>query len=195
MIDRITLMCLAASACLAVILPLELRSDVTKPVIPAPATIKSKETFPTRNDASAINKEVATAVGRPLFSPSRRPPEVEAGGHPDTSLNDWRLTGILIMPDHHLAIFTGSDGKPVVRSEGEMISDWRVDGISSQSISLTGPTGTTTLEPKADPHLNRLQLVSQPAQPAAAAPSPPPAPTSGAPVRPKPTFNRTTKRE
>jgi hypothetical protein len=101
-----------------------------------------------------------------------------------------RLTGIVIMPDQRFVIFTGSDGKPLVRSEGEMISDWRIDGITAQSVSLTGPTGTTTLEPKSDPRLNRLQLAAQPAaspsQPATSAANAPPAPASNGPVRPAP---------
>lgn len=190
MIDRVTLFFLAASACLAAILPLELRSDVTKPVIPALPITKSNETFATQGDGTAVNQLVATALARPLFSATRRPPEVEAGGRQETSLSDFRLTGILIMPDQHFAIFAGSDGKPLVRSEGEMISDWRIDGIGPQSISLTGPTGATTLEPKGDPHLNRLQPAAQPAalppQPAASTANTPPAPASGAPVRSRP---------
>lgn len=188
MIDRITLLCLAASAALAVALPLELRSDITNPVVSTPPATKSNETFATQGEGPAVKQMVARALARPLFTATRRPPEAEAGGHPDTSLSDLRLTGIVIIPDRHFAIFTGSDGKPLVRSEGEMISDWRIDGIAPQSISLTGPTGTTTLEPKADPHLNRLQPAAQPLapQPAASAANTPPAPASKAPVRPSP---------
>jgi len=187
MIDRITIFGLAASACLVAILPLELRSDVINPALPAPPIVKPKETVAAQRNRPAVNQRVATALARPLFSATRRPPEAEADGQPDTSLNDLRLTGIVIMPDQHFAIFTGSDGKPLVRSEGEMISGWRIDGIAAQSISLTGPTGTTTLEPKADPHLNRLQVAGQraapPPQPATSAANAPPA---NGPVRPAP---------
>lgn len=192
MIDRITLFCLAASACLVAMLPLELRSDVTNPALPAPPIVKPEETVAAQHDGPAVNQRVATALARPLFSATRRPPEAEADGHPDTSLNDLRLTGIVIMPNQHFAIFTGSDGKPVVRSEGEMINDWRIDGIAAQSVSLTGPTGATTLEPKADPHLNRLlppiQPPAPPPQPATSAATTPPAPASNTPVRPRPVF-------
>jgi hypothetical protein len=34
-----------------------------------------------------------------------------------------RLTGILITPDQRMAIFAPAGGKPLFRSEGEMISD------------------------------------------------------------------------
>jgi hypothetical protein len=36
-----------------------------------------------------------------------------------------------------------------------MISDWRIERIADQSVSLTGPSGTTTLEPKADLNLDK----------------------------------------
>jgi hypothetical protein len=192
MIDRVTLFCLAASACLVAMLPLELRSDVTNPALPAPPIAKPNETVAMQRDGPAVNQRIATALARPLFSATRRPAETEASAHPDTSLNDLRLTGIVIMPHQHFVIFTGSDGKPLVRSEGEMISDWRIDGIAAQSISLTGPTGAKTLEPKADPHLNRLlppiQPAAPPPQPATSAANSPPAPASKTPFRPRPVF-------
>lgn len=187
MIDRLTAICIVGSLCLAAALPLELRSHVAAPAA-APAVIaKTSEKPATGNNAPAIKQLVATSLARPLFSATRRPPESEQGGQPDISLKDLRLTGILIMPDQQLAIFVGSNGKPLVRSEGEMISVWRIDNIAAQSISLSGPSGTTTLEPKADPNLVRLQAA---ARPAAAAPPPaanhPPAPAPNAPVRPAP---------
>ena len=187
MIDRLTLMFLAGGVCFAAILPLELRSGVAKPDLPAPSVAKSNETPAAQSEEPAVKQLVATALARPLFSATRRPPEAEPDGHSDTSLSDLRLTGILIMPDQHFAIFAKSDGKPLVRSEGEMISDWRIDTITAQSISLSGPTGITTLEPKADPNLARLQLASHPTVPA---PQPPanssPSPAPNAPVRPAP---------
>lgn len=187
MIDRLTLIFLAGGVCFAAILPLELRSGVTKPDLPEPSVAQSGETPAARNEGPTINHLVAITLERPLFNATRRPPEAEADGHSDTSLNDLRLTGILIMPDQHFAIFAKSDGKPLVRSEGEMISDWHIDTIAAQSISLSGPTGITTLEPKADPNLARLQSASHPTVPPpqpAASSSPPPAPN--APVRPVP---------
>lgn len=187
MIDRLTAMCLVGSFCFAAALPLELRSHVTKPIVAPTSIAKTDESVTTRHIAPATKQLVATVLARPLFSATRRPPENEQDGHPDTSLNDLRLTGILIMPEQHFAIFVGSNGKPLIRSEGEMISDWRVENIAAQSIFLTGPAGTATLEPKADPNLTRLESAAQ----MAASHAPPPAkpaapPASNLPVRPAP---------
>jgi hypothetical protein len=69
-----------------------------------------------------------------------------------------------------------------------MISDWRIESIASQSVSLTGPTGATILEPKADPNLVRVQAAlpaaAPPQQPAAPAANPHAAPAANGPVRP-----------
>jgi hypothetical protein len=190
MIDRLTLYCCAASACFLAILPLELRSEIGKPLAPPLPIIKPDEALTKDDDGRAIRQQVATALARPLFSVNRRPPEVETDAREDNSLSDLRLTGILIMPDQHVAIFAKPDGKPLVRSEGDMISEWHIDSIVAQSIFLSGPSGTATLEPKADPRLNRLQLAAQPMmpapQPAVAAANPPPAQAANTPVRPAP---------
>jgi hypothetical protein len=37
--------------------------------------------------------------------------------------------------------------KSVVLSEGEALNDWRIDSISPQKVSLSGPAGTMTLKP------------------------------------------------
>lgn len=188
MIDRLTAVCFIGSLCCAAALALELRTHLTVPVSSPPPAAKPKIAFEVPFSAPATQQLVHVALARPLFSATRRPPENEQSEHPDASLSDLRLTGILIMPDQHFAIFARSDGKPLVRSEGEMISDWRVDNIAAQSISLTGPSGTTTLEPKADPNLVRLQPST--AQPAAPVPPPaansPPRPPPNGPVRPAP---------
>jgi hypothetical protein len=191
MIDRLTAFCLIGSVCFAAILPLEFRSDVARPTAaPSPVT-NQVERHAAANDEPAVKESVAIALARPLFSTTRRPPETEVDEYSNTKLNDLRLTGILVMPDQHVAIFARSGDKPLVRSEGEMISDWHIDSIAISSVSLSGPTGTTTLEPKADPNLARaLSPAAQPPvpppPPAQATAPPPPAPTSNGPVRPVP---------
>ena len=188
MIDRVSALCVAGSVLLAAALPLEFRSQLSSTTEPGEAPERTDATLPVQHDQPAINQLTATILARPLFASTRRPAEAALADHPETSLSDMRLTGILITPDQHLAIFAPTDGKPLVRSEGEMISDWRIENITTQSISLSGPTGTTTLEPKADPNLVRVQSV----QPAAAPPQPPPTaavnpqppPLPNAPARP-----------
>ena len=188
MIDRVSALCVAGSVLLAAALPLEFRSQLSSTTEAGEAPERTDAPLPVQHDRPAINQLTATILARPLFASTRRPAEAALADHPETSLSDMRLTGILITPDQHLAIFAPTGGKPLVRSEGEMISDWRIENITTQSISLSGPTGTTTLEPKADPNLVRVQSV----QPAAAPPQPPPTaavnpqppPLPNAPARP-----------
>jgi hypothetical protein len=63
-----------------------------------------------------------------------------------------RLTGIVTEPDH-VAIFAMNGAKPLRVSEGEAASGWRIESIAPQEVSLSGPGGTKTLEPKPDPNL------------------------------------------
>jgi hypothetical protein len=94
----------------------------------------------------------------------RRPPKpAPSDNAADPRLPDVRLTGIVIERDRRIAIFDVTGTRPLVLSEGEALKDWRLDNISPQKVSLSGPTGTITLEPKADPNLVR------PPPPAAAA--------------------------
>jgi hypothetical protein len=137
---------------------------------------------PTANDS------VATILAQPLFSPTRRPPEtVQADGSADPTLNDVRLSGIVIEPDRRLAIFAVKGTKPRTLSVGDALNGWKLDSISPEDVSLSGPGGTRTLQPKIDTTLVRqAQVPAAPAQPAAGASpgAPPTQPQAGpAPTR------------
>ena len=190
MIDRLSALCLAGSVLLAATLPFEFRSELSATAEAGKPPAKSDEVVAVQNDRPAVNQLIAAILARPLFSPTRRPAEAAATDHSETPLSDMRLTGVLITPDQHLAIFAPAGGKPLARSEGEMISDWRIESINNQSVSLTGPTGTTILEPKADPNLVRVQAAqpaaAPPPQPATPAANPQPAPSFRASVAPPP---------
>jgi hypothetical protein len=136
---------------------------------------------PRRVQPAPVEELVATAVARPLFSPSRRPAEkagpTSAG---DSELSDIRLAGIVMEPDRRLAIFAVAGAKPVVRSEGESLKEWRLDSISPGEVSLSGPAGSRTLALKIDPNLVRPAPAALPGaaaatgragQPAAAQPA------------------------
>ena len=89
-------------------------------------------------------------LARPLFSQTERPAAAAiANGGP--TLPKVRLTGIVIEPNRHLAIFAAPDGKPLVRSEGEMIDEWRLETIAPHEVALSGPGGTATIVPKFEP--------------------------------------------
>jgi hypothetical protein len=77
-------------------------------------------------------------------------------------LPNFRLTGIVVESERHLAIFAVPGGKPLARTEGETINEWRLESVSPKRVSLSGPSGTMTLEPKSDPHLARPKQFAQP---------------------------------
>jgi hypothetical protein len=102
----------------------------------------------------------------------------------DLDLAEVRLTGIVMEADRHIAIFAISGAKPMVRSEGETMKDWRLDTITLQEVVLSGPGGTRTLQPKTDASLVRRA----PAPPPAAArpgPNPPAAQPGGPAIAPR----------
>ena len=71
----------------------------------------------------------------------------------DGDLADTRLTGIVTEPGRRIAIFAVSGGKPLKVAEGDEVSGWRIESITPREISLSGPSGTKTLQPKLDPNL------------------------------------------
>jgi hypothetical protein len=116
------------------------------------------------------SEPIAPILARPLFSSTRRPPQVADSGPTDTGLSDTRLTGILIAPGRHLAIFAPNGSKLLSLTEGQTMSGWRIDSITPTEVSLSGPDGTKTLQPKFDPNL----APPTPPQPEAAPPPPTP---------------------
>ena len=103
-------------------------------------------------------------LARPLFSATRRPPQTAGNAAADPDLTDTRLTGIVTEPDRRLAIFAVTGGKPVVLTEGETVSGWRIDSISPREVSVSGPSGTKILQPRIDQN-----AVAQPLSPPAGA--------------------------
>ena len=125
------------------------------PHAPGPA-VRAAAAPPTDNLITAI-------LARPLFDSTRRPPlPASAGGEAGPGLDDTRLTGIITEPGHRIAIFAAEGAKPLTVTEGETVSGWRIENITPGEISLSGPDGTKTLQPKFDP-----TQVSAPASPTA----------------------------
>jgi hypothetical protein len=155
--DRLPALLLAGCAGLAALIVVEWEfgkgEDPMFEPVPPQAKAEPQEV---RRQEPVQEELLATAHGRPLFSPTRRPPDTappeKAGGQ---ELPDLRLTGIVIEPDRRFAIFALAGAKPLVRSEGEALKDWRLDAISAEQVSISGPSGTLTLEPKPDANLVR----------------------------------------
>ena len=166
MIDRVVILALAGSTVLGALLLLEWNTGqpaAHSPVAPAPMAEKR---MPLRIQGPRIEELVATTLERPLFTATRRPPDrALANPAAGPELPNLRLTGVLIEPEHHIAIFTMPGTKPLVRSEGESVNEWRLDTIAPREVTLVGPTGSTTLEPKTDPNIVRSAQPQPQAQP------------------------------
>ena len=151
-----------------------------------------------RQPNTRLDELLATALARPLFNSTRRPPQSAANdGASGADLADTRLTGIVTEPGHHVAIFAVNGAKPLTLTEGEAVSGWRIESITPHEVSLSGPGGTKTLEPKVDPNLvppagptpavNPIaRLPVQPATAAATLPRPGVPPVLPGPPPPRP---------
>ena len=186
MTDRLVIYLLFAGCLIfgAVVL-LELAPAATDTAAPNEVSRPADTTSAVRRQPSTRLEELlALALARPLFSSTRRPPQsASTDSVTNSDLADMRLTGIVTEPDHHVAIFAVNGAKPLRLSEGEDVSGWRIDSITPHEVSLSGPGGTKTLEPKLDPNLVQPVAPIPPPNPAARLP-PQPAPVANVPPRP-----------
>lgn len=108
--------------------------------------------------ATEIKTEAqAREIVEPLHGVTQHLPQTASlDNGSDLRPSDVRLSGIVIEPDRRIAIFAVGGTNAVVLSEGEALKDWRIDSISPQEVSLSGPAGTMTLKPKSDANLVRL---------------------------------------
>jgi general secretion pathway protein N len=184
MTDRLVLL-LLVGACLlfGAILFAELAPGTDEDAVVARATAGPDAASPTTRPQSARPEELITAIlARPLFSSTRRPPQdASSGPSADSDLADARLTGIVTTPSRRIAIFAISSDKPLKVAEGDDVSGWRIESITPREVSLSGPSGTKTLQPKLDPN-----LAAPAGQPAAGQPGRPPARPPVAPVASRP---------
>lgn len=157
MIDRLVIyLLLAGSLALGAILYLEVGSNTAggTPAIEMPRPAKGPVAV--RPQQKLLHRQLVAAIlARPLFSPTRRPDATASGNDAGPDLADARLTGIVTLPPLKMAIFAVKGARPLVLGEGESVSGWRIDRITPEEIALSGPSGTQTLQPKADPALVR----------------------------------------
>ena len=96
---------------------------------------------------------VATVLARPLFSNTRRPPQVASTDAADEEFSGTRLTGIVTESGRRIAVFAISGAKSLRVAEGEAVNGWRVESIMPREVSLSGPNGTKMLRPTFDTNL------------------------------------------
>jgi hypothetical protein len=192
MTHRLSLLLLIAGCLLfASIVFAELRpADVDDAAIAEVAAKPAIAAAVHRQQSAKPEELVATALARPLFSNTRRPPQNAAEATTDNDLADARLAGIVTAPGQRVAIFAISGDKPLKVAEGDAVSGWRIETITPREVSLTGPTGTKTLQPKIDTNLAPPSGQQPPTgrlpNPAAAGGRRPPVPPAPAGVAPPP---------
>src|SRR6478672_142866 len=104
---------------------------------------------------------------------------------PDRELSNVRLTGVVIQPDRQLAIFAVTGAETRILSVGQALNGWKLDSISPEGVSLSGPGGTRTLQPEGDTTLVRqARLPAAPAKPPPAAQAPGQPQAGAAPTTP-----------
>jgi len=194
MIDRFVIYLLIGGCLIfGALVLLELRPAATDTATPNEVPIRPDPSAMHRQPSRQLDELLAEALARPLFSSTRRPPQAAANDATDSDLADMRLTGIVTKPEHHLAIFAVNGAtKPLRLTEGQALSGWRIESITPHEVSLSGPDGTKTLQPKLDPNLVQKPPPQPPAaNPAARPPAQPPAPNVAArqPGQPAPGIN------
>jgi hypothetical protein len=168
MIDRLVIYLLLAGCLIfGAVVFMELEPAGTDTSAPNEVSKRSDTASTVRRQPSTrLDELLAMALARPLFSSSRRPPQSAANdGVTSSDLADMRLTGIVTEPQHHVAIFAVNGAKPLRLTEGEAVSGWRIESITPREVSLSGPGGTKTLEPKLDPNLAQPSGPTPAAQP------------------------------
>jgi hypothetical protein len=156
MMHRLVLLLLIVGCLLfAAILFIELEPAGAEDAVIAQAAARPEATrVMHRQQSPRLEELVATALARPLFSNNRRPPQsILTGNAADTDLADKRLAGIVTTSTRRIAIFAVTGDKPLAVAEGEDVNGWRIESITPREVSLSGPGGTKTLQPKLDPNL------------------------------------------
>jgi general secretion pathway protein N len=183
MIDRLVLLLLVGGCLLfGAILIMELAPAGAEDAVVAQAARSDAPSPMTRQQNPRPEELVATTLARPLFSSTRRPPQDAPSGAAADDLTDARLTGIVTTPRHRLAIFAVSGDKPLKVAEGDAVSGWRIESITPREVSLSGPSGTKTLQPKLDPNLAPPPGQPPIGQPGGRVPTPPAAGRPRVPV-------------
>jgi hypothetical protein len=157
--------------------PIAAVSGPDTPAGPAATTMPGAAADARRTDAM-----VAAILARPLFQPSRRPPSEPAGSAAAAPALP-RLTGIIVTPNGHFAIFaTAEADRSLVLAEGGRVGGFLVQSIAADRVVVVGGNGRRVLQPTFDQAPARPAAAGIPARldafprrspaPPAAAPSP-----------------------
>ena len=100
-------------------------------------------------DAGLVSAAAATALARPVFSPTRRPfaePDAAAPSPPAKEAVP-RLAGIIISPSGRRAIFADAAGHAHTATEGGQVGRFTVRAIQPGQVTVTSSEGERVLRP------------------------------------------------
>ena len=98
-------------------------------------------------DEDALEILADTILARPLLTPSRRGQEAPPEELPESDAEVPRLTGVLLGPDGHRAIFALAKGRPLVLTEGDALGPYTITAIAPNTVTLTGSEGDRLIRP------------------------------------------------
>jgi hypothetical protein len=105
---------------------------------------------------------VEAILERPLFSPSRQPPEVLTAAHIEETLETappqlhGRLAGVMIRPGTREALFARAGQRPIAVKVGGEIDGWKIAAIEPDRVILASNFGDTqTVRPTNDTEVVR----------------------------------------
>lgn len=119
------------------------------PVAPVSPAHTVEPTLPTSHPAPRTRYRAI--VERPLFEPSRRPPQpalpVTAAAPPAREPTQYRLSAVVIHGEHRTAIFQRrSSGETVPVAEGERLETWTLASLHADRATLTKDGQEITLQ-------------------------------------------------
>ncbi len=93
-----------------------------------------------------IAADAATVLARPLFARSRRP-AVDTARSPSWSSAPPRLAGIIVAQNYRRAVFEKPGHAPVTVGEADIVGDWHIVRISTESVTVANGQESLQLSP------------------------------------------------
>lgn len=137
-------------------------SEMTTADVPSPSSPLSTDMPTGRLETSEapdahqyrVQAQFAAILARPLFDPSRRPPQVADVPHkPEPVPEPLRLAGVMVSRNGRQAIFaSAAGGRAIVAGKGGHVGVFTVSAIVAGEVTVLDPDGgTRVLRLKADP--------------------------------------------
>lgn len=126
-------------------------SEATRPA----ALVQTKPVSLREQPSPSVDALVAEILQRPLFSPSRRPPDnapmdESAKAEKEPLKLPGRLEGTAVLPGTREALFEREGDKPVAVKEGQTIDGWTVASIQPDRVILRSEDGDQIVKPAND---------------------------------------------